>query len=44
MEDCAAAAENILLAAHGIGLGGVWYGVLQRSSLNEYLSLVLHLL
>ncbi len=25
--DCAAAAENILLAAHGIGLGAVWVGV-----------------
>jgi len=25
--DCAAASENILLAAQGIGLGGVWVGV-----------------
>ena len=25
--DCAAASENILLAAHGLGLGGVWVGV-----------------
>ncbi len=25
--DCAAAAENILLAAHGLGLGAVWVGV-----------------
>ncbi|MFO7697136.1 MAG: nitroreductase family protein [Anaerolineae bacterium] len=25
--DCSAAAENILLAAAGIGLGGVWIGV-----------------
>ena len=25
--DCAAAAENILLAATGLGLGGVWLGV-----------------
>lgn len=26
VEDCAAAAENILLAAHGMGLGAVWLG------------------
>jgi len=26
-QDCAAAAENILLAAHGIGLGAVWLGI-----------------
>ncbi|HRR38253.1 MAG TPA: nitroreductase family protein [Rectinema sp.] len=37
IEDCAAATENILLAAHGIGLGGVWCGVLQRSALHEHL-------
>jgi len=27
IEDCSAATENILLAAHAIGLGGVWCGV-----------------
>lgn len=27
IEDCSAAAENILLAAHAIGLGAVWNGV-----------------
>ena len=26
-QDCAAAIENILLAAHGIGLGAVWLGI-----------------
>ncbi|MEL7645585.1 MAG: nitroreductase family protein [Anaerolineaceae bacterium] len=26
-QDCAAATENILLAAHGIGLGAVWLGI-----------------
>lgn len=26
LEDCGAAAENILLAAHALGLGGVWLG------------------
>ena len=25
--DCAAAVENLLLAAHALGLGGVWTGV-----------------
>jgi nitroreductase len=27
MQDCAAATENILLAAHALGLGAVWCGV-----------------
>jgi len=27
VEDCSAAIENILLAAHGLGLGAVWIGV-----------------
>ena len=26
-QDCAAATENLLLAAHALGLGGVWCGV-----------------
>lgn len=31
IQDGAAAMENILLQAHGMGLGGVWIGVLQKS-------------
>lgn len=27
VQDCSAATENMLLAAHGLGLGGVWVGV-----------------
>lgn len=27
VEDCSAAIQNILLAAHGLGLGAVWIGV-----------------
>ncbi len=27
IEDCSAAIQNILLAAHGIGLGAVWNGI-----------------
>ncbi|MDE6081335.1 MAG: nitroreductase family protein, partial [Muribaculaceae bacterium] len=27
IQDCSAATENILLAAHGLGLGAVWCGV-----------------
>ena len=30
MVDCAAAVENMLLAAHGLGLGAVWCGVYPR--------------
>jgi nitroreductase len=29
--DCAAAVENMLLAAHGLGLGAVWTGVWPRA-------------
>lgn len=31
IQDCAAATENILLAAHAMGLGGVWLGVFPDS-------------
>jgi nitroreductase len=27
VQNCSAATQNILLAAHGLGLGGVWVGV-----------------
>lgn len=30
MIDCAAATENILLAAHGLGLGACWLGIYPR--------------
>ena len=30
VEDCSAATQNILLAAHGLGLGAVWLGVYPR--------------
>ncbi len=30
VQDCSAAVENMLLAAHGLGLGGVWLGVYPR--------------
>ncbi|HUT09641.1 MAG TPA: nitroreductase family protein [Thermoguttaceae bacterium] len=30
--DCAAAAENLLLAAHALGLGAVWTGVYPREN------------
>jgi len=30
VQDCSAAAENILIAAAGLGLGGVWLGVYGR--------------
>ncbi len=31
-QDCAAATQNILLAAHALGLGSVWVGVYPRES------------
>jgi nitroreductase len=30
-QDCAAATQNILLAAHALGLGAVWLGIYPRS-------------
>jgi len=33
--DCAAAAENLLLAAHSLGLGAVWTGVYPRDERIE---------
>lgn len=33
--DCAAAAENMLLAAHALGAGGVWTGVYPREQRVE---------
>ena len=35
VEDCSASIENILLAAHGIGLGAVWCGLYPVSELTE---------
>ncbi|WP_148136614.1 nitroreductase family protein [Candidatus Formimonas warabiya] len=32
-QDCAAATENILLAAHGLGLGAVWLGIYPKEVL-----------
>ena len=34
IEDCAAAIQNILLAAHGLGLGATWHGLI-RSGPNS---------
>jgi nitroreductase len=31
-QDCAAATQNILLAAHGLGLGSVWVGIYPREA------------
>lgn len=37
IEDCSAATQNILLAAHALGLGGVWCGVAMKSDWYKYL-------
>ena len=34
VEDCAAATENMLLAAHGTGLGAVWCGLYPEEALT----------
>jgi len=33
--DCSAATENILIAAHGLGLGAVWLGIYPRQDRQE---------
>lgn len=35
--DCAAAAQNMLLAIHGLGLGGVWCGIAANSDWQKLL-------
>lgn len=38
VEDCSAAIQNILLAAHGIGLGAVWCGLYPAPELTKIVS------
>lgn len=40
--DCAAAAQNMLLAAHGLGLGAVWTGVYPRQERMDGLRRLCH--
>jgi nitroreductase len=41
--DCSCAAQNMLLAAHSIGLGAVWSGIYPETDRMEALSLMLNL-
>ncbi len=43
IEDCAAAIQNILLAAHGSGLGAVWCGLHPVPQLTEMIGEVINL-
>ncbi len=43
VEDCSAAIQNMLLAAHGIGLGAVWCGLYDSGNLVEVMKDVLEL-
>jgi nitroreductase len=43
IQDCSAATQNILLAAHELGLGSVWLGVHPREDRLKPLSEILHL-
>lgn len=43
VEDCSAAIQNILLAAHGIGLGAVWCGLYPIPTLTKIISETLSL-
>ena len=37
LSDCSAATQNLLLAAHGLGLGAVWCGVRTGADVSRYL-------
>lgn len=41
--DCAAATQNLLLAAHDLGLGAVWMGVFPRESRVTEITSLVHL-
>lgn len=41
--DCSAASENMLLAAHALGLGGVWCGIYPEEDRMSSLSSILNL-
>lgn len=43
IQDCSAATENILLAAHGMGLGAVWLGVFPNADRVKGLQALLKL-
>lgn len=43
VQDCAAAAQNILLAAHALGLGGAWCGLYPRTPWCEGVARLLNL-
>ena len=43
VQDCSAAIQNILLAAHGIGLGAVWCGLYPAPELTKLLSVTIKL-
>ncbi|MGE4299854.1 MAG: nitroreductase family protein [Desulfovibrionaceae bacterium] len=43
VQDCAAAVQNLLLAAHGLGLGAVWTGVCPDAPRMEKIAAILGL-
>ncbi len=43
VEDCSAASENMLLAAHALGVGGVWCGIYPLQDREETLRAILNL-
>lgn len=43
VEDTSAASENLLLAAHGLGLGAVWCGIYPMTKRVAFLQKLLHL-
>ena len=39
IQNCAAAAENMLLTAHSLGLGGVWVGAFDEEKVRDFLNI-----
>lgn len=43
IEDCSASIQNMLLAIHGLGLGGVWCGIHSGSKENKHINEIIEL-
>lgn len=43
IQDCAACTQNMLIAAQGLGLGGVWLGLHPKEELKKEVASLLHI-
>ena len=43
VQDCSAAAQNMLLMAHGLGMGAVWVGAFSKEAVRDVMDIDSHL-